>query len=143
MRVSLPAVAINVDPELLVLNITYEWFTIHTHRPYCTIRSSRWQEAAVKRCDQAALRIVHLLGCYKRLHSIRFVPLAVVQMVFAAGAIFIYRARQLEPDSSGKKAALRHFSSCIGLLRDMENTWKCAAETRGILERIRATCLTG
>ncbi|KAI0312453.1 hypothetical protein OF83DRAFT_1176619 [Amylostereum chailletii] len=95
-------------PQQLMLQMTYQWLLIVLHRPFYrrkVIKDEHGYEVDhVKNCDKAALAIMDLAAAWQAQYTLRYVPITFIQVVSAAGTIFILAALQA---ASGPRLAQR------------------------------------
>ncbi|GAA6059217.1 hypothetical protein JCM10212_006610 [Sporobolomyces blumeae] len=123
--------------HIITLNCLYYFVVILLHRPYYNQTGQvalPINEAAIKRCNSAASRIVSLLELYQSSPGLRFAPVTMTQICFAAGTSHLLSS----VNSSDRKAleAREAATCCVSALREMGKAWKCATQTGRILERL-------
>jgi hypothetical protein len=95
----------------------------------------------VQLCNRAAEKIMELLGTWRTLYTLRFVPsTSFVQIVFAAGTVFLLSALQARSGQRLATQLLAHSIAqaelCIQYLSETGQTWQCANQIGGALERL-------
>ncbi|GAA5982315.1 hypothetical protein JCM5350_006141 [Sporobolomyces pararoseus] len=120
--------------HIIMLNALYHFITILLYRPYYNYSDSSISDIAVKRCNSASSRIISLFELFESSPGLRFAPVTLVQIAFAAGTTQLLASVNL----SGKKAqeAKELAMRCVVALREIGNAWKCGTQTAGILERL-------
>ncbi|TFY67876.1 hypothetical protein EVG20_g3777 [Dentipellis fragilis] len=85
-------------PHQLMLQMTYHWLSIVLHRPFYRKKRSVdkrvFEVDHMKLCDKATHDIMDLATKWRELYSLRYVPITFIQVVSAAGTIFIQSAVQ-------------------------------------------------
>ncbi|KAI0056567.1 hypothetical protein BV25DRAFT_1920908 [Artomyces pyxidatus] len=85
-------------PHQLMLHMTHCWLAIVLHRPFYRRRSSNddsgSEEDHIKPCNRAAQEIMDLADSWRKQFTLRYVPITFIQVVSAAGTIFILSAVQ-------------------------------------------------
>ncbi|KAJ4490322.1 hypothetical protein J3R30DRAFT_3420874 [Lentinula aciculospora] len=136
-------------PHKLVLHLSFWWTFILLHRPFFH-RKKRSDTTArdidhVKLCKRAADNIMNLFGIYRSLYTLRYMALTPVQIVFAAGTVYVLLAVQA---TSGHRVAKKELETyvgraelCIQYLTEIGGSWKCASDIADILTSLVATQL--
>ncbi|KAI0069306.1 hypothetical protein BV25DRAFT_1910990 [Artomyces pyxidatus] len=131
-------------PHQLMLHMTYDWLVIVLHRPFYRRRSTSGKDGAdeihIQSCNDAAMDIMDLAGSWRTLYTLRYVPIAFIQVVFAAGTIFILSAVQAIARSH---IAQDHFTAAcdnaqlaIQYLQEVGESFECARGVAGILRNL-------
>ncbi|KAF9078472.1 hypothetical protein BDP27DRAFT_1207043 [Rhodocollybia butyracea] len=99
----------------------------------------------VKICKRAADNIMDLLGIYRELYTLRYVPVTPVQVVFAAGTVYVLLTVQA---ATGLRVAKKELETyipqaelCVQYLTEIGKSWKCASDIADILKSLMATQL--
>jgi len=81
-----------------------------------------------------------LTNTWRSLYTLRYIPITIIQVVFAAGTIFILLAIQATSGLRVAKESLRHYLSqaelCVQYLNEMGQSWKCASDIADILKKL-------
>ncbi|GAA5881803.1 hypothetical protein JCM16303_006460 [Sporobolomyces ruberrimus] len=121
--------------HIILLNALYHFVTILLYRPYYNHQNQLdLNEVAVKRCNAASARIISLFELFEAAPGLRFAPVTLVQISFAAGTTQLLSS----VNSTGKKAAEAREAAqrCVVALREIGKAWKCGTQTAGILEKL-------
>ncbi|KAJ3799488.1 hypothetical protein GGU11DRAFT_679358, partial [Lentinula aff. detonsa] len=99
----------------------------------------------IKLCKRAADNIMDLLGIYRALYTLRYVPVTPVQIVFAAGTIYVLLAVQATTGLRVAKKELKTYIGraelCIQYLMEIGRSFKCASDIAEILKGLIVTQL--
>ncbi|KAJ4001976.1 hypothetical protein F5050DRAFT_1559716, partial [Lentinula boryana] len=99
----------------------------------------------IKLCKRAADNIMDLLGIYRALYTLRYVPVTPVQIVFAAGTIYVLLAVQATTGLRVAKKELKTYIDraelCIQYLLEIGRSFKCASDIAEILKGLIVTQL--
>jgi hypothetical protein len=91
----------------------------------------------VQLCNTAAERIMELLGTWRSLYTLRYVPITWIQIVYSAGTIFLLSACQGE---SGLPPShinpISQAELCVQYLSEAGKSWQGARHVKEILERL-------
>ncbi|KIK68195.1 hypothetical protein GYMLUDRAFT_237288 [Collybiopsis luxurians FD-317 M1] len=138
-------------PHKLVLHLAFWWMFILLHRPFFHRKRRTTQDASsreidhVKICKRAADSIMDLLGIYRSLYTLRYVPVTPVQIAFAAGTVYILLAVQATTGLRVAKKELETYVAqaelCIQYLTEIGKSWKCSEEIADILRGLVRTQL--
>ncbi|GAA5963919.1 hypothetical protein JCM3765_006053 [Sporobolomyces pararoseus] len=120
--------------HIIMLNALYYFITILLYRPYYNYSDSSISEIAIKRCNSASSRIISLFELFESSPGLRFAPVTLVQIAFAAGTTQLLAS----VNSNGKKAqeAKELAIRCVVALKEIGKAWKCGTQTARILERL-------
>ncbi|KAE9402722.1 hypothetical protein BT96DRAFT_918021 [Gymnopus androsaceus JB14] len=131
-------------PHKIVLHLSFWWTFILLHRPFFHRKKRVAQDAAsrdidhVKLCKRAADNIMDLLGIYRTLYTLRYVPVTPVQIVFAAGTVYVLLAVQATTGLRVAKKELETYIAraelCVQYLTEIGRSWKCASDIADILK---------
>jgi hypothetical protein len=91
-------------------------------------------------CNKAAENIMDLLGVYRKLYSLRYVPVTIIQVIFSAGTVSLLSAVHA---TSGLRLAQRSLSDsiaqvqlCMQYLGEIGHSWNCANNIAEILDNL-------
>ncbi|KIY43005.1 hypothetical protein FISHEDRAFT_26732, partial [Fistulina hepatica ATCC 64428] len=94
----------------------------------------------VKLCRHASENIMELASAWRNMYTLRYVPVTFIQVVFAAGTVFLLLAVH---SATGIRVAevlltqsLNNFDQCIKMLVDAGQSWPCALNISDILENL-------
>ncbi|KAJ3790104.1 fungal-specific transcription factor domain-containing protein [Lentinula aff. detonsa] len=136
-------------PHKLVLHMSFWWTFILLHRPFF-LRRKRPDATSreidhIKLCKRAADNIMDLLGIYRALYTLRYIPVTPVQIVFAAGTIYVLLAVQATTGLRVAKKELKTYIGraelCIQYLMEIGRSFKCASDIAEILKGLIVTQL--
>ncbi|KAF5392813.1 hypothetical protein D9757_000908 [Collybiopsis confluens] len=129
-------------PHKLMMHLAFWWIFILLHRPFFH-RKKRSQEGGfreidhVKICKRAADNIMELLGIYRTLYTLRYVPVTPIQIAFAAGTVYVLLAVQAMSGLRVAKKELQTYVAqaelCVQYLVEMGKSWRCSEEIADIL----------
>ncbi|KAJ3827917.1 fungal-specific transcription factor domain-containing protein [Lentinula raphanica] len=136
-------------PHKLVLHLSFWWTFILLHRPFFLHRKRLNAVSKVidhvKLCKRAADNIMDLLEIYRALYTLRYVPITPIQIVFAAGTIYVLLAVQATTGLRVAKKELETYVNraelCIQYLMEIGQSWKCASDIADILKDLIVTQL--
>ncbi|KAF8646639.1 hypothetical protein AX16_007139 [Volvariella volvacea WC 439] len=133
-------------PHRLVIHMNYWWLFILLHRPFYNrqIRPSRSGCTSnidhIKLCKRSAENIMELLATYRSLYGLRYIPISVVQVVFATGTVWLLVAVQatvgVRMAKEAFKRAYAQAQLCITYLEEMGRSWKCASDVADIFKQL-------
>ncbi|TFK73147.1 hypothetical protein BDN72DRAFT_247720 [Pluteus cervinus] len=130
-------------PHRLMLHLAYWWLFILLHRPFFHRRGRPGHGTEidhVKLCRRATDNIMELLGSYRSLYSLRYVPITLVQVIFSAGTVYLLMAVQALSGSRVAKGTLEQAVSqlnlCLEYLAEIGKSWQCATNIAGILKNL-------
>ncbi|KAJ3753538.1 hypothetical protein EV360DRAFT_53319 [Lentinula raphanica] len=134
---------------VLVLHLSFWWTFILLHRPFFLHRKRLNAVSKVidhvKLCKRAADNIMDLLEIYRALYTLRYVPITPIQIVFAAGTIYVLLAVQATTGLRVAKKELETYVNraelCIQYLMEIGQSWKCASDIADILKDLIVTQL--
>ncbi|KAJ3921609.1 hypothetical protein F5877DRAFT_19082, partial [Lentinula edodes] len=137
-------------PHKLMLHLSFWWTFILLHRPFFNRRrrpdTTTRDIDHVKLCRRAADNIMDLLGIYRSLYTLRYVPVTPVQIVFAAGTVYILLAVQATRGLRVAKKDLQMYVGradlCVQYLAEIGRSWKCASDIADILRGLIAMQLS-
>ncbi|KAJ7583168.1 hypothetical protein C8J56DRAFT_790809 [Mycena floridula] len=93
-----------------------------------------------KICKTAATHAMELLDTWRSLYTLRYVPITLIQVIFAAGTIFLLTAVQatsgLRVSKETLKLSLSDAELCIQYLTEIGKSWQCASKIADILKNI-------
>lgn len=117
-------------PHIIALNVCYWWLLLLVHQPFYGGLPNDAQpsvDLSTQRCDHAARMTVKLINLYSYWHPLRFFPRNMMQVIFAAGSIFLQQYTQLPTNASEARAnAQMGIQNCVGALRIISQTWEPA-----------------
>lgn len=91
-------------------------------------------------CKRSAEHIMDLLGVWKQLYTLRYVPITIIQPLFAAGTIYLLSGVQATSGIRVAQKELKHsvdsLKLLIGYLREMGKSWQCALNIESILRAL-------
>ncbi|GAA5948610.1 hypothetical protein JCM21900_005189 [Sporobolomyces salmonicolor] len=128
--------------HIITLHLMYHFVVILLHRPYYSRHNSATNhpinDVAIKRCNASSARIVSLFELYQKLPGLRYAPVTMTQIAFAAGTTHLLACVNSEAVGNAKKAADARQSAdaCVRALAEMGKAWQCATQTGGILARL-------
>lgn len=151
-----------VHPHCVMLHLAYWWLVTLLYRPSYRQASSNSSSEAnnhimvcssyvlffcmtdhiVQLCDEAAKNIMALLGTWKSLFGMRYVPLTLVQVTFSAGTVFlisIEHAMTSRPTSFSLHDSRAQLDLCIEYLSEAGKSFSAAPQVREILKKLRQT----
>jgi hypothetical protein len=83
---------------------------------------------------------MELLGVWRSLYTLRYVPVSLVQVVFSAGTIFLLSAIQATSGARFSKVTLHHALSqaelCMQYLHEIGRSYQCAKNVAAILANL-------
>ncbi|KAF8892873.1 hypothetical protein BD779DRAFT_1507469 [Infundibulicybe gibba] len=132
-------------PHLLMTHLAYWWLFILLHRPFYhrrprPIHSSDKDIDHAKLCKRAAENIMELLGTWRTLYTLRYVPITLIQTIFSAGTIYLLTAVHATTGLRVFETSLEHSLSqanlCIQYLLETGKSWQCATNIAGILRNL-------
>ncbi|TFK73146.1 hypothetical protein BDN72DRAFT_247733 [Pluteus cervinus] len=132
-------------PHRLTMHMAYWWLFILLHRPWYhrqtrPLRGSDKEIDHIKLCKRAADNVMELLHTYRSLYSLRYCPISLVQIVFAAGTVFLLGAVHATSGLRVAKEALRHAQAqadlCIQYLMEIGRSWHCATNVAEIFRKL-------
>ncbi|KAJ4496122.1 hypothetical protein C8J55DRAFT_545420 [Lentinula edodes] len=141
-------------PHKLMLHLSFWWTFILLHRPFfhrrrrpdTTLRDIDHVKLYIQLCRRAADNIMDLLGIYRSLYTLRYVPVTPVQIVFAAGTVYILLAVQATRGLRVAKKDLQMYVGradlCVQYLAEIGRSWKCASDIADILRGLIAMQLS-
>ncbi|KAK0484836.1 fungal-specific transcription factor domain-containing protein [Armillaria novae-zelandiae] len=118
-------------PHRLMMHLLYWLMFILLHRPLFnrkarTVYSSEGEIDHKKLCKRAADNILQILQTWRKLYTLRYVPVTLFQAVFSAGTVFL-----LAGGHSLVKVEL-----CIEYLNEIGKSWKSATNIGAILQQL-------
>ncbi|KAF8624671.1 hypothetical protein AX17_007002 [Amanita inopinata Kibby_2008] len=131
-------------PHRLIMHMSFWWLQILLHRPFYrrrprVIHSSDAEIDHVKLCDRAARNIMQLCETWRKLYTLRYCPITLVQILFSAGTVFLLKAVQAV--SAGTRVAVDQLQrayaearTCVQYLYEIGVSWGCASKIGGILK---------
>jgi hypothetical protein len=144
-----------------MLHLAYWWLYILLHRPfYRRSRSSPQSELSIdhvdvrpfplyqdreltnydQHCNKAADNIMELLGTWRSLYTLRYVPILWIQIVYSAGTIFLLSAAQAGSGSQSaiqsRNHSLAQAELCVQYLYQAGKSWQTARHVKQILEKL-------
>lgn len=136
-----PSTRATALPHRIMLLLAYWWLHILLHRPFYRPSRARNQNDNVidhaKLCNRAAENIMELIDTYRKLYSLRFVPVTFVQIIFSAGTVSLLSAVHA---TSGLRLAPRSLADslsqaelCIQYLGETGQSWNCSNNIGEIL----------
>ncbi|THV02241.1 hypothetical protein K435DRAFT_749764 [Dendrothele bispora CBS 962.96] len=130
-------------PHRLMMHLAFHWIFILLHRPFFLRKkrsSSDKDIDHVKICRIAAENIMDLTNTWRSSYTLRYIPITIIQTVFAAGTIFILLAIHATSGLRVAKESLRNNLSqadlCVQYLNEMGQSWKCASDIADILKEL-------
>ncbi|KAA1477277.1 hypothetical protein DENSPDRAFT_808440 [Dentipellis sp. KUC8613] len=131
-------------PHQLMLQMTYHWLSIVLHRPFYRKKRSVdervFEVDHMKLCDKAAHDIMDLATKWRDLYTLRYVPITFIQVVSAAGTIFVLSAVQAV--SGARLARTAHQNSyanaekTIRYLHEVGQSFQSARNIGDILDNL-------
>ncbi|GAA6008086.1 hypothetical protein JCM11491_001876 [Sporobolomyces phaffii] len=121
--------------HVILLNALYHFITILLYRPYYNHSDHLpINDVSVKRCNAASSRIISLFELFEAAPGLRYAPVTLVQIAFAAGTTQLLSS----VNSNGKKAQESREAAqrCVVALKEIGKAWKCGSQTAGILQRL-------
>jgi hypothetical protein len=127
-------------PHRLMLHLTYWKLFILLHRPfYRRIRPSTGLEKDIDHvtlCNTAAQNIMELIGTWKSLYTLRYIPTTFIQVIFAAGTIFLLSAVEATTRSQPIEDLISQAEQCSRYLRETGRSWQSANRVATILSSL-------
>lgn len=80
-------------------------------------------DLAVRKCDQAAKKVVFLLELYNRGVGLQYGPFTNTHVAFAAASIFLMGAVRSTKAPQRREESLKGLASCISALQTMAHPW--------------------
>ncbi|KAI0051397.1 hypothetical protein FA95DRAFT_1554474 [Auriscalpium vulgare] len=128
-------------PHQLMLQMTHSWLAIILHRPFYRRRRANDdcnEEDHIKPCNRAASEIMELAETWRKQYTLRYVPITFIQVVSAAGTIFILSAVQA---TTGPRLAAAALSAAQAkaeqAIQYLEEIGESFASARGIADILR------
>ena len=114
-----------------MMHLLYWLMFILLHRPLFNrkariVYSSEREIDHKKLCKRAAENILGILQAWRKLYTLRYVPVTLFQAVFSAGTVFL-----LLGGTSLVKVEL-----CIQYLNEIGKSWRCATNIGAILQHL-------
>ncbi|KAK7042491.1 Zn(2)-C6 fungal-type domain-containing protein [Favolaschia claudopus] len=135
-------------PQRLLLHLAYWWCSITLHRPFFRRRVQDAEMDHANLSTRAAENILELVETWSSLYGLRLGSVIMLQVIFAAGTIFLLRALQATTggyvDEEVVGTALLQAETCVCYLHEMGQTWASAMRSGHALltilnERLRPT----
>ncbi|KIM41300.1 hypothetical protein M413DRAFT_445331 [Hebeloma cylindrosporum] len=132
-------------PHKLMLHLAYWWLFILLHRPFYNRKSrgiptNNRQIDHVKLCSRAAENIMDNLATWRKLYTLRYCPITLIQAVFSAGTIYLLTAIHA---GSGIRVAQKELRRSLDqealvmqYLQEIGKSWQCATNIAGILKNL-------
>ena len=130
----LPSSPFNAMPHVLMLHVSYWWFSILLHRPFYPFPDTH--QIAVKRCDAATDKIVQFFEIWRKVYGLRFTPVTAIQAAFATGTTYLLAAMHSNPNTKRCQDAIKGSKTCIQHLREMGTTYQAGNQNADILENL-------
>lgn len=130
----IPSSPFNAMPHVLMLHVSYWWFSILLHRPFYPHPEEN--QIAVKRCDAATDKIVQFFEIWRKVYGLRFTPVTAIQAAFATGTTYLLAAVHSNPNTKRCQDAIKGSKTCIQHLREMGTTYQAGNQNADILENL-------
>jgi hypothetical protein len=119
-------------PHVLQLHMQFYTVVIFLFRPYFSRDILRWTQSMSQEgrsavatvgadCISAAHRLVELLRCYRKQHSLRYTNIQIVHLIFTGALVHIYNACTCSPGES--QTALDDLQFCCQSLGEIGQTY--------------------
>ena len=151
-----------------MLHLAFSWLFILLHRPFyrrsrpvpglqkdidhvkvnsgCLCKSWETTDSFMDQiCDKAARNIMELLAAWRKLYTLRYVPVTTAGVVFSAGTVFLLSALQTSPGARTARAfsqSLAQADLCVEYLLESGKSFQCANDIAEILRNLLQQELT-
>ncbi|TFY82464.1 hypothetical protein EWM64_g1549 [Hericium alpestre] len=117
-------------PHRLMIQMSYHCLAVILHRAFCVSSDNLLQDEHLKICQKSAVAILSLVRVWRELYTLRYVPMAVVQILACAGTIFILLAIQTMSKARAAPTTYRtsvdHAEKCVKFLGEIGESWEGA-----------------
>ncbi|KAJ6022340.1 hypothetical protein N7499_002897 [Penicillium canescens] len=138
---------LSILPHVLVMNIMFHFAIIllnrpdscgtpQRRRPISKTHNSDILTTATEKCNQAAVKVLHLAEVFDRTYGLRCAPVSMTQFIFTAGTVHLPSAANNQKADLDVDLVKRY----IDLLQSMGQTWQCAAQSADVMKRLLQEC---